>query len=147
MYVPNSCEVGAPNTIAEHETVPVPVLALRGGMQFGDFGVDAILKQPKVPYLETIKKKVGLTEGKHKKQSGGSGQYGKIDYTIEPGELNSGYEFESKVTGGNVPREYWGAIEKAFNVSMEEGTLAGFPLVSVAFDRKDREGRIAPSTR
>ena len=73
----------------------------------------------------------------HKKQSGGSGQYGKIDYRIEPAETNEGYVFESLVTGGNVPREYWGAIEKAFQVSMDEGTMAGFPLLDVKFTLLD----------
>ena len=67
----------------------------------------------------------------HKKQSGGAGQFGKIDYVIEPGETGSGYEFESKVTGGNVPREYWPAIQKGFEMMMEEGVLAGFPCLDV----------------
>ena len=93
-------------------------------------GVEVEMGKPQVAYREAITQKIEDSYT-HKKQSGGSGQYGKIDYTIEPGELNSGYEFESQVTGGNVPREYWGAIEKAFNVSMEEGTLAGFPLVDM----------------
>ena len=65
----------------------------------------------------------------HKKQSGGSGQYAKIDYIIEPGEPGTGFEFESKVTGGNVPREFWPAIEKGFKVSMDRGVLAGFPCL------------------
>jgi elongation factor G len=55
----------------------------------------------------------------------------KIDYTIEPGETNSGYVFESVVTGGNVPREFWPAVDKGFKISMEQGTLAGFPLLDV----------------
>jgi len=99
-------------------------------------GVEVEMGKPQVAYRETITQSVEDSYT-HKKQSGGSGQYGKIDYTIEPAETNAGYEFESKVTGGNVPREYWGAIEKAFAVSMEEGTLAGYPLLDVKFTLLD----------
>jgi len=98
--------------------------------------VDVEMGKPQVAYRETITRLVEDTYT-HKKQSGGSGQYGRIDYQVEPGETNSGYEFESKVTGGNVPREYWSAIEKAFRFSMSEGTLAGYPLLDVKFTLLD----------
>ena len=93
-------------------------------------GVEVDVGKPQVAYRETITKTVEDTYT-HKKQTGGSGQFAKIDYVIAPGEIGSGYEFESKVSGGNVPREFWPAIEKAFGVSMDEGTLAGFPLLDV----------------
>ena len=98
--------------------------------------VDVEMGKPQVAYRETITEAVEDTYI-HKKQTGGSGQFAKIDYQIEPGEQNSGYIFESHVTGGNVPREYWSAVEKAFKTSMDEGTLAGFPLLDVTFKLMD----------
>jgi elongation factor G len=99
-------------------------------------GVDVSVGKPQVAYRETITQKINDSYT-HKKQTGGSGQFAKLDYTIEPGEQGSGYVFESKVTGGNVPREYWSAIEKGFGVSMATGTLAGFPLLDTKFTLLD----------
>ncbi len=106
------------------------------------YGVEAEVGKPQVAYRETIT--VPVTDSyTHKKQSGGSGQFAKIDYTIEPlvedeeVEIKKNFVFESKVVGGNVPREFWPAVEKGFKKSLDKGVLAGYPTVDIKVTLSD----------
>ncbi len=99
-------------------------------------GVEVEVGKPQVAYRETITQTIEDSYT-HKKQTGGSGQFGRIDYIVEPGEAGSGFVFESKVTGGNVPREYWPSVQKGFDMMMEEGVLAGFPCLDVKVTLQD----------
>lgn len=100
------------------------------------YGVELEVGEPQVAYRETITQAVEDSYT-HKKQSGGSGQFGKIDYRIKPGEPGSGFTFASTVVGGNVPKEFFPAIEKGFAGMMETGVLAGFPVLDVEIELYD----------
>jgi elongation factor G len=93
------------------------------------FGVSVNLIDPKIPYRETIRKHVKV-EGKHKKQTGGHGQYGHVWIEFEPGEQED-LQFEEKIFGGAVPRQYFPAVEKGLRESMQHGVLAGYPVVNL----------------
>lgn len=92
------------------------------------FNVHVELNTPKVPYMETIKIKAN-GQGKYKKQSGGKGQYGDVWLELSPLEKGAGFEFEDRIVGGVVPRNYIPAVEKGVIEAAQEGILAGFPMV------------------
>lgn len=92
------------------------------------FGVDVVLKNPKIAYRETIKG-TSSVQGKHKKQSGGAGQYGDVHVRFEP--TTEDFVFEEEVFGGAVPRNFFPAVEKGIRESLEHGVLAGYPVVNV----------------
>ncbi len=93
------------------------------------FNVEATLEEPRVPYRETIRKKVKV-QGKHKKQSGGHGQYGDVWIEFEPGDTQE-LTFEEKIFGGSVPKSFHPAVEKGLQDAVQKGTLAGYPVVNL----------------
>jgi len=95
-----------------------------------EFNVQANVGRPQVAYRETIRQKVEA-EGKYIKQTGGRGQYGHCWLIVEPHETGKGFEFEDKIKGGSIPREYVPAVEKGIKQAMENGVLAGYPMVDV----------------
>ncbi|MCL2468511.1 MAG: elongation factor G [Micrococcales bacterium] len=98
-----------------------------------EFKVEANVGKPQVAYRETIRRKVEKVDYTHKKQTGGSGQYAKVLVTIEPLDVRAGetYQFENKVTGGRIPREYIPSVDAGIQSAMQLGVLAGFPLVGI----------------
>jgi elongation factor G len=96
-----------------------------------EFSVEANVGKPQVSYRETIRKVVDKAEGKFVRQSGGRGQYGHVVLRLEPRDPGSGYEFVNEIVGGTVPKEYIGAVDKGIQEQLENGVIAGFPLVDV----------------
>jgi elongation factor G len=97
-----------------------------------EFKVEANIGRPQVAYRETVRKRVEKVEYTHKKQTGGSGQFGRVIINLEPtGGDGGGYEFENKVTGGRIPREYIPSVDTGCQEAAEFGVLAGFPMVDV----------------
>jgi elongation factor G len=106
------------------------------------FGVEVNMKPMKVPYLETIKKPVQGVVYRHKKQTGGRGQFAEVHFDVFPQERGIGYEFENALVGMNVPRNFVPAVEKGINESLKTGVLAGYPVVDLKirfYDGKSHE--------
>jgi elongation factor G len=104
-----------------------------------EFKVEANVGKPQVAYRETIRRKVEKVEYTHKKQTGGSGQFGRVIIDLEPsgGDGDGGYEFVNAVTGGRIPKEYIPAVDEGCQEAMEFGVLAGYPLVDVKVTLQD----------
>lgn len=97
----------------------------------GRYKVEIVTMKPRIPYRETIRKKVQV-QGRHKKQSGGAGQFGDVVMVFEPsGDLETPYVFEEKIFGGAVPKNFFPAVEKGIQESVLKGPLAGYPVVGV----------------
>jgi elongation factor G len=95
------------------------------------FGVSCELHLPRIPYNETISASVTGVEGKHKKQTGGSGQFGVCYFDLEPGPRGSGFEFVDNVVGGAIPRQFIPSVEKGMHKAMSRGLVAGYPIVDL----------------
>ena len=94
------------------------------------FGVEVVMKTPKIPYRETIRAS-SSAQGRYKKQSGGRGQYGDCWIKIEPTRSGEGFEFINKIVGGTIPRQYIPAVEKGIVEKLREGLIAGYPVIDV----------------
>ncbi|MCM1534011.1 MAG: elongation factor G [Corallococcus sp.] len=94
------------------------------------FNCEAVLQDPRIPYRETIRK-MAEAEGKHKKQSGGAGQYGHCKVRFEPGAADGVFEFVDAVVGGTVPRQFIPSVEKGLRTAIQKGVLAGYPMVNL----------------
>ena len=101
------------------------------------FGVETAVEPPKVPYRETIRRRVQSVQGRHKKQSGGRGQFGDVTINMAPLARGEGFEFVNNIVGGAIPRNYIPAVEKGIRERMGRGLLAGFPLVDIQIDLFD----------
>ena len=101
------------------------------------FGVETDVEPPKVPYRETLRRRVSGIQGRYKRQSGGRGQFGDCWINVAPLERGSGFEFVDSIVGGSIPRNYIPAVEKGIREKMEQGIIAGYPLVDTQIELYD----------
>jgi len=101
-----------------------------------EFKVEANVGKPQVAYRETVRKKAEA-QGRYVRQTGGRGQYGDVYLEVEPNEAGKGFEFENKIIGGSIPREYIPAVEKGIREALDTGVLAGYPIVDVKVQLTD----------
>src|SRR2546427_656592 len=102
-----------------------------------EFKVDANVGRPQVAYRETVRRRVEEVEGKFIRQTGGRGQYGHVVINMEPGQPGTGFVFEDNIVGGTIPREYIGPVEQGVKEALENGVLAGYPMVDVKVELVD----------
>jgi elongation factor G len=102
-----------------------------------EFGVDANIGRPQVAYRETIRRALDKVEGKFIRQTGGRGQYGHVVINLEPGDPGSGFVFEDKITGGAIPREYISSVEQGIREALDNGVLAGYPIIDLKVELVD----------
>jgi elongation factor G len=102
-----------------------------------EFGVDANIGRPQVAYRETIRARAEKVEGRFVRQTGGRGQYGHVVINIEPAAQGAGFVFEDKITGGSIPREYISSVEQGMRESLDNGILAGYPLIDLRVELVD----------
>src|SRR6266550_1458395 len=102
-----------------------------------EFKVDANVGRPQVAYRETVRKRVEDIEGKFIRQSGGRGQYGHVVINLEPGQPGTGFVFEDNIVGGTIPKEYISPVEQGVKEALENGVLAGYPMVDVKVELVD----------
>ncbi len=125
-------------TVTRHQETGQMLLSGMGELQLDilterlrrKFGVEVVLQQPLIPYRETVRSSV-KAQGRHKKQTGGRGQFGDVWLEIEPLEPGLGFEFVDKIFGGSVPRQYIPAVEKGVREALAEGILAGYPVTDL----------------
>ena len=101
------------------------------------FGVETEVSPPKIAYRETIRRNVQKIQGRHKRQSGGRGQFGDVWINVAPLQRGEGFEFVNNIVGGSIPRNYVPAVEKGIRERMDRGLIAGFPVVDVQIDLYD----------
>ena len=101
------------------------------------FGVETEVSPPKVPYRETIRRRVQSIQGRHKRQSGGRGQFGDVWINLAPLQRGEGFEFVNNIVGGAIPRNYIPAVEKGIRERMDRGLIAGYPVVDIQIDLYD----------